>query len=331
MPPAPVSAVTANRREAKQRLLALARQQGGVVRWDQAQDLGLTRGQLRSATERGDWQQHRSGLIVPSPEPLEGRGRVWAAHLLTGGRGAIAGPAAEWLVGLRAASPAQIRVDIPADQRAPVGPEWISIRRRRGLADLVDPAATPARLRIEVLVLDAITPTTSLNDVAGLLTRACQQGLTTPARLLATLERRRYQPQRQLLRQLLEDVADGVRSSLEWRYYRDVERAHGLPRSERNVRELTRDGVRYRDAKYRQFRLAVELDGRLYHPESRRHLDQWRDNELSIDGFRTLRYRWMHLDDPCAVAMQVARALQVGGWTGSPRACAAACRILSAA
>ncbi|MGN6522796.1 MAG: type IV toxin-antitoxin system AbiEi family antitoxin domain-containing protein, partial [Actinomycetes bacterium] len=59
MPPAPVSAVTANRREAKQRLLALARQQGGVVRWDQAQDLGLTRGQLRSATERGDWQQHR--------------------------------------------------------------------------------------------------------------------------------------------------------------------------------------------------------------------------------------------------------------------------------
>ncbi len=52
---------------------------------------------------------------------------------------------------------------------------------------------------------------------------------------------------------------------LEYRYLRDVERAHGLPRSRHQVRVVIAGQAAYRDAYYDEYQLAVELDGRLAH------------------------------------------------------------------
>lgn len=315
------------RRARRDAVVVLARQQGGVVHLSQVRALGVSWEAVSHRVRTGFWQQPHPTLVIPGPEPLRDRGRIWAAHLLARGRGAIGGEAALWTYGLRRDCPPQVLLYVDERTRAPRAPEWITVHRRRGLDTLRHPATTPARLRVEVLVLDLVTPESGLNDVAALLTRVCQQRLTTPERLKRVLSARRFQPQRRLLEDMLGDIAEGAHSAMEVRYLRDVERAHGLPRAERNIREATASGVRYRDLRYRRYRLAVELDGALYHPEALRHLDQWRDNELLVDGVVTLRYRWSHLSDPCAIALQVAQVLRGQGWTGRPTECGPTCRL----
>ena len=65
----------------------------------------------------------------------------------------------------------------------------------------------------------------------------------------------------------------GVHSVLEFRYLRDVERAHGLPKADRQARAVQRSSTVYRDVLYREYRVAVELDGQASHPADQR----WRD------------------------------------------------------
>jgi hypothetical protein len=73
-------------------------------------------------------------------------------------------------------------------------------------------------------------------------------------------------PRRSALAFALADVADGVLSPLEYRYVRNVERAHGLPTAKRQVL-IVRGGQRqYLDNLYQAFGLGVELDGQAYHP-----------------------------------------------------------------
>src|SRR5262249_11386156 len=102
---------------------------------------------------------------------------------------------------------------------------------------------------------------------------------------------------------------------------RDVEQAHCLPRGRRQVRRTDGDRREYRDVHYDDFATAVELDGRAYHPEERRHSDRRRDNAAAAAGERTVRYGWADVTTPCPTAGQVARALRAGGWRGRLRPC----------
>jgi very-short-patch-repair endonuclease len=65
-------------------------------------------------------------------------------------------------------------------------------------------------------------------------------------------------------------------------------------------------------------RLVVEVDGR-WHMDARAWwADMQRDNELTIDGYRVLRFpAFVVRDNPEAVAAQIARAL---GQAGAMRA-----------
>ncbi len=69
------------------------------------------------------------------------------------------------------------------------------------------------------------------------------------------------------LADVLAVAGDGVHSVLEYRYLRDIERAHGLPPSRRQVRVVIDGRVVYRDAYYEKYRVAIELDGRAPHPK----------------------------------------------------------------
>lgn len=121
---------------------------------------------------------------------------------------------------------------------------------------------------------------------------------------------------------LLTEVADGIQSPLERRYLKDVERPHGLPRGARNRVEGRRGHRRYRDVRYRRFRVVVELDGRAAHPEHDRERDDLRDNELAERGEQTLRYGWRSVTGRrCQVALQVAGLLARNGWAGVATPC----------
>jgi hypothetical protein len=128
--------------------------------------------------------------------------------------------------------------------------------------------------------------------------------------------------------QALGDVAAGAHSPLEFRYVRDVERAHGLPEPDRQARAAQDGHDIFRDALYRRYRLIVELDGRAHHPDEQRWSDQRRDNAAAVDGVITLRYGWADVTErACQTAREVGAALAGRGWDGPLRRCGPNCRI----
>jgi hypothetical protein len=177
----------------------------------------------------------------------------------------------------------------------------------------------PPRLTIEDTVLD-LCDGSDIRQVVGWVTQAMQTRRTSVVRLRTALDARSRHSQRQLLVELLGDVAQGVDSPLELRYLRDVERPHGLP--EGNRQNVSRFRHR-RDVVYREFGLVVELDGRLGHEGMGRFRDMQRDNHATVSGEASLRYGQADVaGEPCLVARQVAEVLILRGWRGEFRLCA---------
>lgn len=177
----------------------------------------------------------------------------------------------------------------------------------------------PPRLLVEDTVLD-LCAGGGPDDAVTWLTAAVRDRLTTPARLVRALRGRARHPHRALLLGLLADVAAGVESYLELLYLRDVERPHGLPPGDRQLRSV--DGRVRCDVVYREQRVIVELDGLLNHEGMQRSRDMWRDNVATLDDWVTLRYGAWHLThQPCEVGDQVAGFLVRRGWTALPTRC----------
>ena len=164
-----------------------------------------------------------------------------------------------------------------------------------------------------------------------LVLRVCQHRLTTPGRLRAELGEMPRHRWRSLVQEVLAEVVDGVQSPLERRYLHRVERLHGLPRAVRNAREPDpAGGYAYRDLRYCECGLVVELDGAEAHPRDQAFRDRIRDNRSVRAGSITLRYGWHEISgDPGGVAAEVAAVLAARGWTGSPRRCGPGCPLKS--
>ena len=123
-------------------------------------------------------------------------------------------------------------------------------------------------------MLDLAQLAWTFDDACGWLTQACGRRLTTAAKLERAQQLRKKIRWRHELEDVLKAAADGIHSALEYRYLRDVERAHGLPRSRHQVRAVIDGKTVYRDAYYEKYKLATELDGKLAHPDQER----WRDS-----------------------------------------------------
>lgn len=175
-------------------------------------------------------------------------------------------------------------------------------------------------------VLDLTQTAATPDEVCDWIARAFRTRLVSEGMMLAALNRRPYLKRRADIMELIKEAADGTHSVLEYRYDRDVERAHGLPRSRRQVPYTRQDGKRgYRDRYYEQFGVIVELDGRTYHP------DDWADlpgdNEAAaMHASQTLRFGWRGVRwHPCETAATVSRVLTHRGWTGPLRPCGPGC------
>lgn len=312
-------------------LLALAALQDGVVSREQALGHGLPVASVTRLLASGRWRPLTRGIYhvgpVGSAEPTW-RANAWAGVLMGGDRARLGGLAAARLHGLLDREPDDILVLIRNDARRLSRDGWTFRRERPGSRDPRSPG-NPPRLPVEDTVLDLCDPRleSTGETPAHWVTRAVQRHLTTPPRLLAALQRRTAFPQRRLLTEMLGDVAVGAESPLELRYLRDVEQAHNLPRGERqsprSTAGLETRSRAYRDVFYEEYALVVELDGRTGHVGEGRLRDLHRDNVTTLRGERSLRYGWRDVvDDGCLVARQVARALILGGWSGSLRRCA---------
>jgi hypothetical protein len=205
----------------------------------------------------------------------------------------------------------------------------VTIHRARRAVEAVERGSNPPRTRVEETVLDLTQAAATFDDVCGWVTRAFARELTDQDRLRAAMRQRTRLRWRADLHELIAAAASGDHSVLEYRYERDVERAHGLPEPVRQAPFTGPDGRRgRRDRLYRDYGVVVELDGRLAHPAEDQWRDKARDNAAAVDLQQTLRYGWEQVRrHPCATALQVARVLRVHGWDGWPRPCSAGCPV----
>ncbi len=188
------------------------------------------------------------------------------------------------------------------------------------------PYLVPPRTRIEATILDLMGDANSVDEAFGLVCRATGKGLTNADRLRDAIGRRSKLRWRGAMLDALDDVELGVRSNLEFRYIRGVERVHGLPEAGRQVRVVRSGRPCYLDNFYAEWLVGVELDGLVAHPPGERWRDFRRDNAGAADGIITLRYGWADVTGrPCEVAGQVAAVLRRRGWAGGARACGPLC------
>lgn len=125
---------------------------------------------------------------------------------------------------------------------------------------------------------------------------------------------------------MLGDLRDGTCSFLERGYLQLVERPHGLPRMNRQAKDVLAGRTIYRDGEYAAYKLAVELDGIAYHRGSRaRAADSVRDLEtLATRDEVTVRLTPHQVfREGCRSGHLIGRILQGRGWAGRAIRCPA--------
>lgn len=311
-------------------LAGQVRTQAGIVTRRQLAAAGVPVGLARSAVRSQRWRRLHPGVYATFTGPPPPLSILWAGALSAGDDAVLSHASAAWLWGLRADVPRVVTVTVPHGRPHRRSDTGLVVVQSRRVADVRHPALLPARTTVEATVLDQIHDARSERAVIDLVLTGCHQRLTTPSRLRTAMASRPRLRWRALAAEVLTEATDGVASPLELRYLRDVERPHGLPAGERNRSDEISGRRRYRDVRYRRWRVVVELDGRAAHPGEERELDDVRDNDVMLRGERTLRYGWRSVTgSPCLVAVQVAALLAQGGWSRNPTACRGQCRVLT--
>jgi hypothetical protein len=300
--------------------------QSGIVDRSQALRVGFSRRQIAHRLDKGVWKRVHPGVYATFTGSLPREAQLWAAVLCAGSGAMVSHETAAEAHGIidRPVS-ANIHVTVPLHRR-PTATRPIRgiVIHRSGQTQqqVVGPFALP-RSGVEHTILDLIAASSTFDQAYGWITRAVSRQHTTADRLRAALATRRRVRWRQWLDDALEDADDGVHSALERRYARDVEKAHGLPRSQHQARRQLGGRLHYRDNWYAEHRVVVEIDGPAFHQNERVQLDKDRDNiNLALDDIRTHRFGPVGVtEQACLTAALVAATLHRNGWHGSPHPC----------
>jgi hypothetical protein len=306
----------------------LARRQYGVISRAQAIRAGLTADMIHHKLRSDRWQRIYPGIYATFTGTPGRSAQLWAAVLSAGPGAVLSHETAAELLKLTDKRAELIHVTVPR-QRHVTAVSGISLHRSGRAVEAVQRDSNPPRTRVEETVLDLTQTAATFDDVCGWITRAFARDLTDESRLRAAMRQRPKLRWRADLHELMAAAASGDHSVLEYRYDRDVERAHGLPEPVRQAPFVGPDGRRgRRDRLYVAYGVVVELDGRLAHPDEEQWRDKARDNEAAVDRKQTLRYGWEQVRrHPCATALQVAQVLRVHGWDGWPRPCSPGCPV----
>jgi hypothetical protein len=305
---------------------ALAQRQAGAISRQQLLDAGLNPQLIIRRIERGRWQQLYRGVYATFSGLPPRETWLWAAILSAGEGAVLSHQTAAELHGLLDPPADAIYVTVPSTRR--VATRGLIIRTSGRVKQARQANRAPARTSVEETVLDLVQLAPGFDDVCGWITKACAKRLTTEEKLRTALAMRKKMRWRAELDDVLAAAGSGIYSVLEYRYLRDVERAHGLPRSRHQVRAVIDGKVVYRDAYYEEYQVAVELDGRLAHPDDERWRDSHRDTQAGVQGVQTCRYGWRDVyARACQTALLQAQILRLRGWRGIPKPCSAGCPV----
>lgn len=306
--------------------LSLLGAQCGIIDRPQAMQAGFSERQIWHRLRSGKWQQVHDGVYATFTGPLTREARLWAALRRAGEGAMLSHETAAEVHGLvdRPASK-KIHVTVPA-QRRPVrraAIRGVEIHRSAVKGPQLPGGWKLPLTRIEDTILDLIDAAPTFQIAYGWIARAVSRRFTTTSMLRAALATRRRIRFRRELAVALGDSDDGIHSGLEFRYARDVERAHGLPPARRQARREIAGRAHYRDNWYAEYRVCVELDGPTFHRDEQVWMDKRRDNlNLAEDGAETFRFGPVEVTErACESAAMVATTLRRNGWEGAPHPC----------
>jgi hypothetical protein len=175
----------------------------------------------------------------------------------------------------------------------------------------IHPARQPPRTRLARSLLDAAAWAATDDRARAILAAGVQQRIVRPEHLAGALARQPRLHRHALVASTLGDVTGGAEALSELDFCL-LARRYGLPEPQRQVFRLDSDGRRrWLDCYWESARLVVEVDGR-WHMEARAWwADMRRDNELTVNGYRVLRFPAFAVrDHPELVAWQIAAALR---------------------
>jgi hypothetical protein len=303
----------------------LLRGQVGVLSLQQAREHGWSADRLRCQVAAGRWRRVVRGVYVTHTGALTYQQRVYSAQLYRG-EGAVAShETALWLADPVDEPPRKVHLTVPAGRILRTSQKDVILHRSRQLsASDVHPARRPSRVVVERAVIDCLRIARTDEEAISVIARTVQRGLTTPARLQATLAMASSVPRRSLLLRALELASNGAHSAAEERYQRRA-RAHGLPHGCCQHR-IVLGGAYYRDVRYDKHPgrpVVLELDGRLGHFD----VDSWRRDMLRdslqvVVGDVVLRLPALFVFTQSAIPIGlVALALRREGWDGRLKRC----------
>jgi hypothetical protein len=306
-----------------ERVRELLTRQVGIVARPQLLASGLTPNDVRRLLRRRELVVVHPGVYATHTGGLTWLQTAWAAVL------AVWPAALCHRTAIRAANGPGRRTDVDGPLHLAVDrhrsvdePAGVRLHRLAGLEAKVLWNLSPPRVRIEHAVVDVAAEARTDLESIHTLADAVQARLTTAARLGDALASRSRIARRELMTGVLIDIGEGACSVLEHGYLDRVERAHGLPRSRRQVAASSRGPI-YRDVEYSELGCIVELDGRFFHDSAAaRDADLDRDLTAAVDGRVSVRLGWGQVfGRQCWTAQQLGRILQVRGWDGEVRPC----------
>ena len=300
-------------------LLNLGLASAGVVHLDECYAAGLSDDKVRWLCESGRWQSLHPRVFatfsgVPPYEAL-----LFAAVFYAGAGAALSHATAGYWYRLNGRPPA-IHLTVPYERDVARQPGLV-LHRSRTLRPENVTASRPPYTSLDRTVIDLLATMQSADAALGLVGDAIRTRRTTAALLRVALVASSCTRWRKAVLDAMPDVERGAESPLELRDAR-LRRRHGLPAGRRQLRRIG-DGTELLDVVIEEWRLHIELDGRLGHDATReRWRDMRRDNRSELSGLRHLRYGWADVvDRPCQVAIEQAQVLRRQGWRGQFRAC----------
>lgn len=292
------------------RLVEAAKARFGVATWAEARTAGLTDRQVERRLHLGAIEEPAPGALIVGGAPKTWEQEV-AVAVLSSGKGAAASHmTAAVLWGMLNTSGG--RVDV-------VVPRWDRNHRKFIVHESLDlipaevtihrgiPVTVPARVVVDVgaVFRSAVPEIFARGQRLGLVDA---DSVSAVVRRVARRGRSGVGPAKSLLRGL-QAFPDKTESWAEDLYLR-ISREAGFPEPVQQFEIRTDDGwfICRCDFAYPEIRLAIWIDGFAYHGQVEAfQTDRMQGNELSLIGWRYLRFTYFDLTQRPAYVMQQAR------------------------
>lgn len=299
--------------------------QAGIADRSQTRRAGFSRSAVTHRLKSGSWRRMHRGVYATFTGRVDREAKLWAALRRAGPGAMLSHETAAEVHGLLSKPSAMIHVTVPAHRRPAQGrpiPGVVIHRSSQSQPDRLPEWKLP-RTRIGDTVLDLVAAARTFDEAYSWISRALAEKLVSAEILREAMSRRSRIRWRAWLKDALAEAGDGAYFPLERRYARDVERAHGLPKAQRQARRTIGGRTHYKDNWYAEYGVCVELDGPTYHQNEQVGLDKRRDNlNLAVDDARTYRFGPVDVTErACESAAMVAATLRRRGWRGQLHPC----------